>query len=104
MFGADDADWEAYRKIVSPFMFGRACVDRRMQNLQVASSDEEDELQQLQEIEEKLLAHDPTFTVENTHAVMASQRSALLTAFKPDYDESDFAGETTRLHLLWRWR
>lgn len=47
-------------------------------------------------IEQKLLAHDPMFTNEHTHASLASQRSALLTAFRPVYDEGDVAGD-----VLW---
>ncbi|KAF5382806.1 hypothetical protein D9757_007261 [Collybiopsis confluens] len=87
-FGADDADWAIYRKI----------------NIGQASSDEDEDLAQLQVIEQKLLMHDPTFTIEETHASITSQRSALLNAFKPMYEEGDIAGNT-RIHLTTeRWR
>ncbi|EGN94061.1 hypothetical protein SERLA73DRAFT_171573 [Serpula lacrymans var. lacrymans S7.3] len=88
MFGADDEDWAIYRKI----------------NTAAASSDEEDDINQLQTIELKLLAHDPTFTTEHTHASIASQRSALISAFRPRYEEGDIEGNT-RIHLnTERWR
>ncbi|KAF9785906.1 chromatin remodeling complex subunit [Thelephora terrestris] len=88
MFGADDADWAIYRKI----------------NTTEKSSDEEEELQQLQTIEQKLLTHDPAFTIEDTHAYISTKRSALISAFKPVYDEGDPAGKT-RIHLnTERWR
>ena len=60
-----------------------------------AESDEEDDLVQLQTIENKLLAHDPTFTLQHTYASIASQRSALISAFRPQYEEGDVAGEFT---------
>ncbi|KIY51189.1 chromatin remodeling complex subunit [Fistulina hepatica ATCC 64428] len=87
-FGADDADWAIYRQI----------------NTVAESSDEEQDLQRLIALETQLLAHDPTFTEEHTHAALTSQRSALLTAFKPVYDEGDSQGNT-RIHLnVERWR
>ncbi|PFH50709.1 hypothetical protein AMATHDRAFT_75400 [Amanita thiersii Skay4041] len=88
MFGADDADWAIYRKI----------------NTANVSSDEEEDLNQLQIIEQKLLTHDPTFTNQNTHASLTSRRSALITAFKPIYADGNMEGNT-RLHLnVERWR
>ncbi|TFK76616.1 actin-like protein Arp5p [Pluteus cervinus] len=88
MFGADDADWAIYRKI----------------NTAVASSDEEEDFSQLQAVEQKLLAFDPTFTPHETHASIASQRSALMTAFRPPYEEGDVEGNM-RIHLnTERWR
>ncbi|KAE9397615.1 actin-like ATPase domain-containing protein [Gymnopus androsaceus JB14] len=91
-FGADDADWAIYRKI----------------NINADDSDEDNnddrDLAQLQLIESKLLTWDPTFTMEETHASIASQRSALLNAFKPVYEEGDVGGKT-RIHLnTERWR
>jgi actin-related protein 5 len=62
------------------------------QNTQAASSDEEDDITQLQEIEQKLLTYDPTFTIDNTHASLTTQKSALISAFKPEYLETDLAG------------
>jgi len=62
------------------------------QNTAAASSDEEDDLNQLQVVEQKLLMHDPTFTNQHTHASIASQRSALLSAFRPLYEEGDVEG------------
>ncbi|GJE94232.1 actin-like protein Arp5 [Phanerochaete sordida] len=88
MFGADDADWAIYRKI----------------NTAAESSDEEEDLVNLQTVEQKLLAHDPTFTLEHTHASLTSQRSALMQAFRPQYDEGDVEGKA-RIHLnVERWR
>ncbi|PPQ97040.1 hypothetical protein CVT26_001298 [Gymnopilus dilepis] len=82
MFGADDADWAIYRKI----------------NTAAPSSDEEEDLEKLQIIEQKLLTHDPTFTTKHTHASITSQRSALMSAFRPSYGEGNIEG-AMRLHL-----
>ncbi|KAH0838738.1 hypothetical protein J3R83DRAFT_7092 [Lanmaoa asiatica] len=88
MFGADDEDWAIYRKI----------------NTAAPSSDEEEDYNQLQIIENKLLQFDPTFTTQHTHASLTSQRSALLSAFRPQYEEGDIAGHS-RIHLnTERWR
>lgn len=87
-FGADDADWMIYRKI----------------NTTAASSDEEEELRQLEIVEQKLLTHDPTFTIDQTHAALSSQRSAFMAAFRPIYDEGDAQGRA-RIHMnVERWR
>ncbi|KIJ60088.1 hypothetical protein HYDPIDRAFT_139575 [Hydnomerulius pinastri MD-312] len=88
MFGADDDDWAIYRKI----------------NTAAASSDEEEDYTQLQVIESKLLQYDPTFTTQHTHAALTTQQSALISAFRPQYEEGDIAG-STRIHLnTERWR
>ena len=63
-----------------------------IQNTSAVSSDEEEDLNQLQAIEQKLLAHDPTFTKQHTHASILSRRSELLTAFKPAYEEGNIEG------------
>ena len=63
-----------------------------MQNLAAESSDEEEDLLNLQSLEQKLLTYDPTFTTEHTHAALSSQRSALMSAFRPQYEEGDIAG------------
>lgn len=76
MFGADDADWNIYLKI----------------NTAAPSSDEEEDMAQLQGIEQKLLAHDPTFTTHQTHASIATQKSALMSAFRPIYSDGDVEG------------
>ncbi|KAF8919432.1 actin-like ATPase domain-containing protein [Mucidula mucida] len=87
-FGADDADWAIYRKI----------------NTAAPSDEEEEDLNQLQLIEQKLLAHDPTFGLHETHAAISAQRSALMDSFKPRYEEGDVEG-STRIHLnTERWR
>ena len=107
-FGADDADWAIYRKIVGP---SATLVDRDpltpspfTQNTAAPSSDEEEDFAALQAIEQKLLAHDPTFTEEHTHAALSSQRSALMSAFRPQYEEGDAQGKS-RIHLnVERWR
>ncbi|KAF6751257.1 chromatin remodeling complex subunit [Ephemerocybe angulata] len=82
MFGADDADWQIYRKI----------------NITAPSDDEEDDLTSLHEIERKLLTYDPTFTPSHTHASLTSLSSALLTSFRPPYPDTDPAGHA-RIHL-----
>lgn len=56
------------------------------------SSDEEDDATQLQAVENKLLMHDPTFGVEQTHAALSSQRSAFMSAFRPQYVDGDVEG------------
>ncbi|KAJ7671952.1 hypothetical protein B0H17DRAFT_1244632 [Mycena rosella] len=87
-FGANDADWAIYRKI----------------NTAAPSSDEEEDMSQLQLIEQKLLAHDPSFTAQHTHASLASQRSELIATLRPTYDESNVEG-LCRIHLnTERWR
>lgn len=63
------------------------------QNTAAESSDEEEDLVNLQTVEAKLLAYDPTFTMEHTHASLTSQRSALMAAFRPQYDEGDVEGK-----------
>lgn len=88
MFGADDEDWQIYRKL----------------NTAAVSSDEEEEFNQLRIIESKLLMHDPTFTAQHTHASITSQRSALISAFRPQYEEGNIEG-SARIHLnTERWR
>ena len=62
------------------------------QNTNAPSSDEEEDMANLQVVEQKLLEHDPTFTQEHTHASLSAQRSALLSAFKPQYDDTDIEG------------
>lgn len=88
MFGADDEDWAIYRKI----------------NTAAVSSDEEDDTTQLQVVEHKLLTHDPTFGIDQTHAALSSQRSAFMSAFRPQYVDGDVEGRA-RIHLnIERWR
>ncbi|KAH9172826.1 chromatin remodeling complex subunit [Lactarius sanguifluus] len=88
MFGADDEDWAIYRKI----------------NTAAVSSDEEDDITQLQVVEHKLLTHDPTFGIDQTHAALSSQRSAFMSAFRPQYVDGDVGGRA-RIHLnIERWR
>ena len=104
MFGADDADWAIYRKIVKilNYFFNNRMIILLQQNTAAPDSDEEDDLSQLQVIEQKLLAHDPTFTAQQTHASITTQRSALMSAFRPFYSEGDIEGaswlSTTRKH------
>lgn len=93
MFGADDADWAIYRKIVSALRHVLHFQLTGAQNTAAESSDEEEDLVSLQTVEQKLLAHDPTFTLEHTHASLTSQRSALMQAFRPQYDEGNVEGE-----------
>lgn len=72
-----------------------------MQNTAAESSDEEEDLLNLQAVEQKLLTHDPTFTEEHTHASLTSQRSALMSAFRPLYDEGDVEGKCSdRIHAI----
>jgi hypothetical protein len=56
------------------------------------SSDEEEDLSQLAMIEQKLLAHDPSFTALHTHASLTSKRSELISTLRPTYDESNAEG------------
>ncbi|KAI0286426.1 actin-like ATPase domain-containing protein [Russula brevipes] len=87
-FGADDEDWAIYRKI----------------NTAAVSSDEEDDMTQLQAVEQKLLTHDPMFGIDQTHAALSSQRSAFMSAFRPQYIDGDVEGRA-RIHLsIERWR
>lgn len=71
----------------------QSCLHTLLQNTAAQSSDEEEDLSNLQLVETKLLMHDPTFTLDDTHASLASQRSALLTAYRPQYEEGDVEGE-----------
>ncbi|KZS90376.1 actin-like protein Arp5p [Sistotremastrum niveocremeum HHB9708] len=88
MFGANDDDWAIYRKI----------------NIAAPSSDEEDDMAQLQTLEAKLLEHDPSFSTEHTYAAQITKRSALISAFRPSYEEGDTEGRN-RVHLnVERWR
>jgi actin-related protein 5 len=77
MFGADDADWAIYRKI----------------NTAAASSDEEEDIARLEAVEQKLLAHDPTFLQEHTYSSISAKRSELITAFRPQYEEGNVEGK-----------
>jgi len=56
------------------------------------SSDEEDDITQLQAVEHKLLTHDPSFGIEQTYVALFSQRSAFMSAFRPQYVDGDVAG------------
>jgi actin-related protein 5 len=67
------------------------------QNAAAVSSDEEEDLNQLQAVEQKLLNYDPTFTNEHTHASITSRRSALISAFRPLYKEGDIEGIFSQL-------
>jgi hypothetical protein len=58
-----------------------------------AESDEEEDLSQLQAIEQKLLAYDPAFTHQHTHASITTQKSALISACRPQYEEGDVEGK-----------
>jgi len=50
------------------------------------------------------VTYDPSFTHQHTHASIASQRSALMSAYRPQYEEGDVEGHT-RIHLnTERWR
>src|ERR1700733_15263044 len=69
-----------------------------IQNAATVSSDEEDDVNQLQAVEQKLLSYDPTFTSEHTHASITSQRSALISAFRPLYKEGDIEGTYVCVH------
>jgi hypothetical protein len=80
------------RSSVASFCVIIAATDMT-QNTAANSSDEEDDLTNLHSIEQKLLAHDPTFTPEHTHASITTQRSALISAFRPQYEEGDVQGQ-----------
>lgn len=98
MFGADDDDWAIYRKIVRLYLYNLLYINFYSQNT-AAESDEEEDMAQLQAVEHKLLAHDPTFTHQQTHASITTQRSALISAFRPQYEEGDVEGKLDMLAL-----
>jgi hypothetical protein len=55
-------------------------------------------------LESKLLSYDPTFTYEDTYSAIAVKRSALMSAFRPKYEEGDVQS-AHRIHLnVERWR
>ena len=55
-------------------------------------------------LESKLLSYDPTFTYEDTYSAIVVKRSALMSAFRPKYEEGDVQG-AHRIHLnVERWR
>lgn len=92
-FGANDEDWAVYRKIVSASdSLCRIFANRFLQNIAAPSSDEEDDLVQLSNLEQKLLQHDPAFTNADTHAAVTSRRSELMSAFRPEYEDGDVEG------------
>lgn len=87
-FGADDADWQIYRKI----------------NLGAPDESEEEDIARLAAIEKQLLEYDPTFSLEQTYASVSTATSKLLAAFRPGYSEIDARGHA-RIHLnVERWR
>ena len=81
-FGADDADWQIYRKI----------------NLGAPDESEEEDIARLGVIEKQLLEYDPTFSLEQTYASVSTATSKLLAAFRPGYSEVDARGHA-RIHL-----
>ncbi|TRM62949.1 hypothetical protein BD626DRAFT_497076 [Schizophyllum amplum] len=81
-FGANDDDWDEYRKITAT----------------APAEDQEEDLKRLMALEEKLLVHDPTFTEDHTHAAILQKRTPLLCAFKPAYSDWDIEG-ANRIHL-----
>jgi len=88
MFGADDADWAIYRKI---------------NNGNASSSEDEDQIN-LASVEARLLTHDPNFALNQTFASLTAKKSALMTSFRPPYEDGDVEG-AHRLHLnVERWR
>jgi len=88
MFGENDEDWMIYRQV----------------NLDNASEEEEDDFATLAALESKLLSYDPTFTYEDTYSAIAVKRSALMSAFRPKYEEGDIQS-AHRIHLnVERWR
>ena len=78
----------------------RYCLQTSYQNTATASSDEEEDLNRLEAMESKLLMYDPAFKQEHTYSAINSQKSALMSAFKPKYGEGDTAGEHAFL-LFW---
>ncbi|KAF8323004.1 actin-like protein Arp5p [Cantharellus anzutake] len=88
MFGENDDDWLIYRQV----------------SLENASDEEEEDLATLTTIESKLLSHDPSFTTADTYSAITTRRSALMSAFRPKYEEGDTEG-IHRVHLnIERWR
>ena len=56
------------------------------------SSDEEEDITHLEAVEQKLLAHNLTFFKEQTYSSVTSQHSALITAFRLQYEEGNVEG------------
>jgi hypothetical protein len=81
-------------------MTDRFSINLAVKNLGAPSSDEDEDMTQLEMIEQKLLLHDPTFTIEHTHAALTSRKSALMTAFRPDYGEGHVEGRRFNSHTL----
>lgn len=69
-------------------------------NTTAVSSDEEEDFTQLQTVEQKLLTHDPTFGIEQTHSALSSQRSAFMSAFRPQYVDGDVEGSASHIAFL----
>ncbi|KAG8856731.1 Nuclear actin-protein involved in chromatin remodeling [Serendipita sp. 411] len=87
-FGADDDDWQIYRKI----------------NTGAPDESEEEDLVRLAALEKQLLEYDPTFSMSQTYASLSTARSKLLESFRPGYGEEDVRGHS-RIHLnVERWR
>ena len=57
------------------------------------SSDEEEDITHLEAVKQKLLAHDPMFFKEQTYSSAMSQHSALITAFRLQYEEGNVEGQ-----------
>ncbi|KAF8170382.1 chromatin remodeling complex subunit [Pholiota molesta] len=81
MFGADDEDWAIYRKINTQRLLRRRGGPR-------TAADDRAETTHAR----------PDFTPKHTHAAITTQRSALMSAFRPVYQEGDIEGNT-RIHL-----
>lgn len=85
-FGADDSDWSVYRTVTD------------------ATSEEEERgmMAQLDELETKLLEHDPSFTEEDTYAALLARKTRLtntfLRGFEPRWDPNDTA-QYHQVHL-----
>jgi actin-related protein 5 len=87
-FGADDDDWQIYRKI----------------NTGAPDESEEEDMTRLAVLEKQMLDYDPTFSIEETYAAKSTARSKLLESFRPAYAEDDNRGHA-RIHLnVERWR
>ncbi|VDC01786.1 unnamed protein product [Peniophora sp. CBMAI 1063] len=82
----------------------RRRLRHRKINTAAPFDDEEDGLFLFANLESKLLAHNPTVDLTQTHASLSTARSLLLTTFRPSYPENDACGNM-RVHFsTQRWR
>jgi len=87
-------DWAIYRKIVSCYLthLSHSGLTNRSRTQLAFHPMRKKTSNQLQIIEQKLLAHDLRSQANTLIASIMSRRSELLTAFKPAYEEGNLEG------------